>query len=195
MNTLLAMFPSFALNLVMGFLLIGFVYYPTARSRQEYIFTFFVFNLLIYFVAGLLRDVQMTIGFGFGLLAVFSTLHYRTSLLPMREATFLFICISVPFINQLFMATRITFAELLIINVFILVFIYVIDRRLGVNYLEERQVIYEKIDMIRPENYTLMLNDLRQRTGLDVQRWQLVEINFLRDVAIILIYYKPPKQS
>ncbi|MCB0129619.1 MAG: DUF4956 domain-containing protein, partial [Caldilineaceae bacterium] len=73
MSVLLELLPGLALNLVAATIIIGFIYYPTHRSKQDYVFTFFTFNILIYFVSTLLRDVQLTIGFGFGLLAVFST--------------------------------------------------------------------------------------------------------------------------
>jgi hypothetical protein len=193
-NTLTDLLPGFALNMVVGFIIIGFIYYPSHRSKHEFVFTYFVFNILIYFISGLLRDVQLTIGFGFGLLAVFSTLRYRTERMPIRETTFLFICISMPFINQLFLSTRISFGELAAINTFIVVAILVLDRRWGVHYEEERRVLYEKIDLIRPENYELLLDDLRQRTGLQVKRCVVDEINLMRDMATITIYYDPIKE-
>ena len=184
--------PGFLLNLAVGFIIIGFIYYPVRRSRREYVFTFFVFNILIYFISGLLRDVQLTLGFGFGLLAVFSVLRYRTEPVPLREATFLFVAISVPFINQLFMSTRISLGELAIINAFIVVALWVLDRGWGVRYEEERQVLYEKIALIKPEKYTELLEDLRVRTGLNVKRFEVNEINFMRDMARITIFYDPP---
>ena len=163
------------------------------RSRHQYVFTFFVFNILIYFISGLLRDVQLTLGFGFGLLAVFSVLRYRTEPLPMREATFLFAAISVPFINQLFMSTRISLGELVIVNAFIIVALWVLDRGWGVRYEEERRVLYEKIELIKPEKHAELLEDLRARTGLDVKRFEVNEINFMRDMARITIFFDPPQ--
>ncbi len=191
MSFLIDLLPGLLLNLTSGFIIIGFIYYPNQRSRPEYVFTFFVFNILIYFITGLLRDVQLTIGFGFGLLAVFSVLRYRTDRLPVREITFLFVCISLPFINQLFASTRISYVEMAIINLFIIVALFILDRRWGVLYEEERQVLYEKIDLIRPENHELLLADLRERTGLPVKRVEINEINLMRDTARITIYYDP----
>lgn len=194
MNELAELLPGLLMNLVVAMIIIGFIYYPGRRSKQEYVFTFFIFNILIYFISGLLRDVQLTIGFGFGLLAVFSILRYRTEQIPIREATFLFVSISMPFINQLFVSTRIAFAELVGINAFIVVAVWILDRRWGVNYEEERQVLYEKIDLIRPENYDALLQDLHDRTGLPIKRAVVNEINFMRDIARITIYYDPPEQ-
>ncbi|MEZ4661895.1 MAG: DUF4956 domain-containing protein [Caldilineaceae bacterium] len=184
--------PGLALTLIVEIIIIGLIYYPSSPSRREYIFTFFVFNLLIYFISGLLRDVQLTLGFGFGLLAVFSTLRYRTEQVPVREMTYLFISITIPFMNTLFMATRMTFAELVTVNAIIVAVILVLEQRWLIPTLESRLIRYEKIELVTPQNYHTMLDDLRLRTGLDIKRFEIQEIDFLRDTALVIIYYTTP---
>lgn len=190
MTALQDLLPGLLLNLVAAFVLVGFIYYPVRRSKAEFVFAYFIFFVTIYFITGLLRDVQLTLGMGFGLMAIFGVLRFQADRLPLREMVFLFLSISLPFINQLFVATRITFSELIILNIFILTLIYVLDRGWGVRYEEERQVLYEKIDLIRPENYEALLQDLRERTGLPIKHVLVNEINFMRDVAQITIYYE-----
>ena len=189
MSALAELLPGFALNLVVATIIIGFIYYPGHRSKRDYVFTFFSFNILIYFVSTLLRDVQLTIGFGFGLLAVFSTLRYRTEPIRVREMTYLFICITLPFMNSLFMATRITLGELAIINALIIVFILVLEKGWGVSYEGDKEILYERIELVRPENHDQMLEDLRRRTGLAVKRFEVGDIDFLRDTARVTIYF------
>ena len=190
MIALQELLPGLLLNLVAAFVLIGFIYYPVRRSKAEFVFAYFTFFIVIYFITGLLRDVQLTLGMGFGLMAIFSVLRFQAERLPLREMVFLFVSISLPFINQLFLATRITFSELIILNIFILAMIFVLDRGWGVRYEEERQILYEKIDLIRPENHEALLDDWRARTGLPIKRVLVNEINFMRDVAQITIYYE-----
>jgi hypothetical protein len=186
--------PGFALNMVVITIIVGFIYHPTHRHGPEYVFTFFSFSVLIYFVSLLLREVQLTIGFGFGLLAVFSTLRYRTMRIPIREMTYLFISITIPFMNTLFMATRITFPELAIVNGMIVVVIFLLEKQWGMHYEASKRVLYEKIDLVKPEHYQLLLEDLRRRTGLNIKRFEVEEIDFLRDTAELTIYYdeSPP---
>ena len=43
-------------------------------------------------------------------------LRYRTDMIPIREMTFLYVAITVPFMNSLFMATRVSFDELVLLN-------------------------------------------------------------------------------
>ncbi|MEM7126685.1 MAG: DUF4956 domain-containing protein [Chloroflexota bacterium] len=190
MSPLTPILTGFALNLVVAIVLIGFIYYPSNRAKKEYVFTFFSFNILIYFVSGLLRDVQSTLGLGFGLLAVFTILRYRTVRIPLKEMTYLFISITVPFINTLFMATRIAFNELMLINLIIIVLIFIVEKSWGVRYLSTKTVLYEKIDLIRPENHVQMLEDLSQRTGLEIDHFEINEIDFLRDTAEVTIYHQ-----
>ncbi len=72
--------------------------------------------------------------------------------------------------NTLFMATRITFSELMVINSLVIVaIICVLEKGWGVNYERDKQIVYEKIELVKPENYDLLLADLRQRTGLPGQ--------------------------
>ena len=184
--------PGLALTLIVEIIIVGLIYYPSSPSRREYIFTFFVFNLLIYFVSGLLRDVQLTLGFGFGLLAVFSTLRYRTEQVPVREMTYLFISITIPFMNTLFMATRMTFPELITVNAIIVAAVLVLEQKWLIPTLENRLIRYEKIELVTPRNYEAMLSDLCTRTGLDIKRFDIQEIDFLRDTALIIIYYTAP---
>ena len=184
--------PGLALTLIVEIIIVGLIYYPSSPSRREYIFTFFVFNLLIYFVSGLLRDVQLTLGFGFGLLAVFSTLRYRTEQVPVREMTYLFISITIPFMNTLFMATRMTFPELITVNAIIVAAVLVLEQKWLIPTLENRLIRYKKIELVTPRNHAAMLSDLRTRTGLDIKRFDIQEIDFLRDTALIIIYYTAP---
>ncbi len=189
MSVLSELLPGFVINLVAAILIIGFVYYPAHRSRRDYVFTFFVFNTLIYFIAGLLRDVQLTLGFGFGLLALFSILRYRTEQIQIKDMSYLFIAISLPFMNSLFLATRITYQELVIINAFVVGMVFFLEKGWGVNYEGERLVLYEKIDLVQPDREQELLEDLRRRTGLDIKRYEVVDVDYLRDTARIMIYY------
>lgn len=190
MNVLLELLPGFVLTLVTAVLIVGLVYYPNNRRNPEYAFTFISFSILLYFIISLLRDVQLSLGFGFGLLAVFSTLHYRSMNIPSKEMTYLFICITLPFMNTLFLLTRVTFTELLLINLFIFASVFVLEKLLGVPYFPNKRILYEKIELIKPEQRAALLEDLVNRTGLKIKWLEIDEIDFLRDTAEIKVYYE-----
>jgi hypothetical protein len=52
-----------------------------------------------------------------------------------------------------------------------------------------KQINYEKIENVRPENYQSLLADLRQRTGLNIHRADIKNVDFQNDTARLVIYY------
>ena len=194
MNLLTEVLSGFALTLATGIIVFGLGYAASRRSRPEYVFTFFTFSVMAYLVTSLLRDVQLTLGFSFGLLAVFTILRYRTEQIPIREMTYMYVSITLPFINSLFVATRISFTELALINGAIVLLLFVLEHAIWLRYTAARTVLYERIELIKPGNHVQLIADLRERTGLHVTRCEVQEIDFLRDTATLTICYElPPK--
>ena len=50
-------------------------------------------------------------------------------------------------------------------------------------------MIYENIENIKPENHHRLLEDLVARTGLDIYRFEIDTIDFLKDIAHIRVFY------
>ena len=189
MNLLTEVMPGFALTLVTGIVIFGVGYSASRRSRPEYFFTFLTFSVMAYLVTSLLRDVQLTLGFSFGLLAVFTIMRFRSENIPVREMTYLYLAIMMPFTNALFVATRIPFGDVLVINATLTLFVIAIDRILLSRFGSSQLVHYEKIDLIQSNNEQALLEDLSQRTGLRVKRYIVNEIDFLRDTALLTVYF------
>ena len=178
----------YAFNVLMAFILLKFIYRSDKKNRN-YAFTFYVFNTLIFFLCYLMNNVKLDLGFAFGLFAVFSILRYRTSAIPMKEITYLFLVIGIAVINAL-TTKKVSFVELLFTNAAILTVTYILERLWYKEGLTERIVEYEKIENIKPENSELMLADLRSRTGLDIREFEILQVDFVRDLARVRIYYK-----
>ena len=51
------------------------------------------------------------------------------------------------------------------------------------------------IELIKHERELDLLRDLRERTGLDIVRVEVGHIDFLRDTAMLKIYYEPLKDE
>ena len=92
---------GFILNFLAAFIIVRFVYYPRGRCNN-YVFTFLAFNTVIYFIMGLFTSIEISIGAGFGLFALFSILRYRTETVPIREMTYLFVMAALPILNSIF---------------------------------------------------------------------------------------------
>jgi len=85
-------------DVIVVFILIRFAYQKNQDS-PSYVFTFALFNVLIFFVVYLLSNASMSIGFAFGLFAVFAILRYRTKTIPIKEMTYLFLFITLGLAN------------------------------------------------------------------------------------------------
>jgi len=185
---LFKLFIRFLIDFSFTFVIIRVLYFA-ANRRKDYLFTFFVFNLLTFFICFLLRKVPMELGFALGLFAVFGILRYRTEPIPIKEMTYLFIVIGLAMINAL-ANKKISWAELMFVNSTILLVTLSFEKLWFNNEVQTKNIIYERIDLIKKESRLEMISDLRQRTGLDIVKVQIGKIDFLRDVASVTIFYK-----
>lgn len=184
---------KFSIDLIMVFILIRMIYYPI-HKKKDYLFTYFMFNILIFFLCILLNSVKLSIGFAFGLFAIFGVLRYRTEQLPIKEMTYLFLVISIGVINSL-ASKKISIAELAFTNMMILAITIMLERVWLTRHEEYKSITYEKIELIKPENHDKLLADLKERTGLNVERFEIRRIDFLRDTAQIRVYYFEDQQG
>lgn len=177
----------FAFNFIVAYIIIRWLYYPIHQNK-DYLFTYFLFNLIIFLLCYMMKNTQLEIGVAFGLFAVFSILRYRTLNVSVVDMAYLFVMISVGVINSL-SNENVSVAQVLAANVFIVIIIYVMEKVWLVKHAAEKVVEYEKIENIRPENQHKLIEDLKERTGLNVYRVEIGKVDFTRDVATIRIFY------
>jgi len=177
-------FYSIAIDLASVALIILLIYYPNYR-KMEYIFTYFMFNIIIFLLTFVLNEVKISMGAAFGLFAVFSMLRYRTEGISMKDMTYLFIFIGMGLIG----AINLEFHELGIIYGIIIVTTFLLDGMFVFRKVHSKLVRYENIELIKPESRQALIEDLRNRTGLDIKRISIDKVDFLRDTALINIYY------
>lgn len=180
-------------NVITALIIIRFIYYPKERKR-DYLFTFFVFNVIIFFVCYFLKSIVMNIGFAFGLFAIFSILRYRTETIPIREMTYHFLIISLGAVNGL-ANEGLWHPELIYIDLAFIVFLFILDSNIFFKEKLYQLIQYEKIELIKPENRELLMDDLRERTGLNIYAITINRINFLQDTAEICVYYRDDKHG
>ena len=184
---------KFTIDAVVLFVLIRMIYYPIHRKKEN-LFTYFVFNILIFFLCILMNDVKLSMGFGFGLFAVFSIIRYRTEQLSVKDMTYLFTVITVAVINAL-VSKKVSIAELLFTNGTIMGLVYVMEHLWLTRHEAMRFLIYEKIELIKPENKTRLFDDLRERLGITVSRIEIGRVNLLRDTAELRVFFFEDEQA
>lgn len=184
------LFLKLGTDLLFTLIIIRFIFYPIYREIN-YVFTTTIINVSVFLICFLLGSIKLKIGFAFGLFAVFSIIRYRTEQIPIRQMTYMFTVIIIAVLNALSNGS-LSYAELLLANSTILATIFLLEK----NFLHQREFVqtirYEKIDLIKPENYEQLLADLKTRTGLDVVRADVESINFLNDTAQLKVLYQSP---
>lgn len=183
----------FFLNLIFTIIIVRYIYYSNNR-RKEYLFTYILISISVFFLSYLLQNVDLQLGFALGLFALFGIIRYRTNPIPIKEMTYLFLVICVSVMNAL-SDKQISYVELLFANVMLMLITLVIEYFWSYRHESSKTIIYEKIDLIKPQNQKRFIEDLQKRTGLKINRVEIGRINFLRDTAEITIYYLWDKNS
>ena len=178
----------FALNMAVILILVRWLYYSTTK-RKDYLFTYILISALIFLLCYLLASVKLQIGFALGLFAIFGIIRYRTSSIPIKEMTYLFLVIGVSIINSL-ADTKTSVAEVLFTNFVIIAVTFCMEKIWLLKHELTKTVIYEKIDLIKPEKHLELMDDLKERTGIkNIKRIEIGKIDFLKDTCTIQIYF------
>jgi Domain of unknown function (DUF4956) len=186
-NIILEFGVRYALNLIVTFVLIRTFYYARHKNK-DFVFTFFLFNSVLFLICFLLSSTKIELGFSFGLFAIFSIFRYRTVTVPVREMGYFFLTVTVGIINALANLSD-TLLLLMVCNVIILVLTYILDGNLGLEHESFEEINYDRMDLIQPEKRLEMLQNLRERTGLMIHRVKFQKIDFAKNVVNLHAYY------
>ncbi|MDR3236162.1 MAG: DUF4956 domain-containing protein [Prevotellaceae bacterium] len=177
----------FSFNLLVCWSIIQFFYYRKSR-RKDYYFTFMSFSATIFLLLFLLQSIPMQIGFALGLFAIFGMIRYRTETVQIREMTYLFVIIGISVVNGL--AMEVPYVSVITANLLFVLMIWLLESNKFLKHTSTKIILYEKIALIKPEKYTELVTDLKERTGLDIHKVEVGHIDFLRDTAYLKVYYK-----
>lgn len=178
----------FVFNAVVTGAIVGFLYYPKCR-RRDYSFTFMLISISIFMMIFLLGSVKVKIGFALGLFAIFGIIRYRTESMPVREMTYLFVIIALSVINAL--SITFSWAELFATNLLFFFSVMVTEWSKWLRHVSTKTIKYDRIELITPEHRQELIADLTQRTGLNILKVEIGDLDFLKDMAIIRISYEP----
>lgn len=185
-------FIRFSFNIFIAFVIIKLIYHRDYKGN-DFVFTYFMFNTLIFFFAYILGNLDINMAFGFGLFAVFAILRYRTDPIPIKEMTYLFIVITIGVINAL-SGKQVVFIELLFANVTIVLLTFLLERHwvnnLPDNGLSSKTVVYNNMEMIKPENHQALIDELAEKTGLSIVSCKIGRLNFVENQVNVKLYYE-----
>lgn len=177
----------FLFNLSVVLLLVRYMYYNSTR-RKDYLFTYILISLVVFFMCYLLENIKLEIGFALGLFAIFAIIRYRTRQIPTREMTYLFLVIGISVINAL-SNTKVSILELIFTNLTLIIITYLMERVFLLKHEIRKIITYDKINLIPAGKRAELISDLQLRTGLVINRVEVGRIDFIRDTAQVTVYY------
>lgn len=179
---------AFIINLIAIMIIVRWLYYPKCK-RGEFFFTYILIAISTFMLIYVLGDVKLKAGIALGLFAMFSIIRYRTEQIAIREMTYLFTIIAVSAINGLTIS-ELSIGEVIIINVLFIAVIVICESKLLISHYSYKVIKYDNIGLITPDKREELIADLEKRTGLKVIKVEVGAIDFLKDAAIVKMYYK-----
>lgn len=187
LNAISQMAPRLLINLAALTMIVRVIYFCRGGKR-DFLFTFMMVGIVIFFLSFILNHIKLELGLALGLFAIFGIIRYRTTQIPIREMTYLFLVTGVSIINA--MASEIVGYKIVgIVNLIIIFVLFVLERYIVGRKVHTKEVVYEKIELISPDRRQEMIDDLNKRTGLEIVKIDIENIDFLKDIANITIYY------
>ncbi len=172
--------------------LLRFIYYPKYKHNDLF-FTLFIFNLIIFLICFLLNRIEMSLGAAFGLFAVFSMLRYRTEDLGIKDMTYLFLVIAIGLISAVAkLKNTADYYEFLFIgltNAMLLLVTYVFEKNLFFKREGVMLINYDKLDLVLPGKEQELISDLKNRTGISINRVKTGKIDFIKSQVQLKIYF------
>ncbi len=162
--------------------------YARLYKKDDHVFTYYLFNIVTFSMAFLLRKVSFELGFALGLFAVFGILRYRTEAIGLRDLTYLFISIGLAIINAS-ANKKISWAELALVDAVILGMIYVLELMPSGRRESSIPVLYDRLDLLDPPRRQELLSDLLARTGRKATRIEIDRVDLLRDTAQLTLFF------
>lgn len=197
-------FISFLIRFLLNFAVVGiisrFFYYPRSH-RRDYMFIFMIMAMSIFMLVTLMGENALNTGAALGLFAIFGIIRYRTEAIPIREMTYLFMLVAVSVVNALGKAeyhpksdiwegtslVTILFANLMFI---FLAWLFETSKLMSSNC--SKYIRYDNISLIAPDKREELKADIEKRTGLKIIRLEVGTVDFLKDSALVRIYYDEP---
>ncbi len=179
----------FVFNAIMAGSIILLVYRRNSNNK-DFSFTLFSFNMIIFALCTILNNVNLSIGSGFGLFAVFTMMRYRSEQLQIKDMTYLLILIGLGFVNAT-VSDIIGPIEIAFLNISTGLSLYVLEKTMFNHHLASQKIKYGDLELIKVENRPLLIEDLENKLGARIVKIQIISINFLDGSANLEVEYNP----
>ncbi len=176
------------INTVFQFILIRLVYYRYTK-KETYLFAFFLIGLIVFFISCLLNFIQIQMELAVGLVAIFTILRLRTRSITMKDMAYIFAVIGISVINALHLVAFPMLGRI-IINCLIILMALILEKFLMGKRCKSYRIIYENIDLLKPDKREELLSELSLIAGRKIIRFKIEEIDIKKKLAELTIFFR-----
>jgi hypothetical protein len=178
----------FTMNLSFLLILIQILYFRYSK-KEKFMFTFFLIGITVFFICAMLKNINIQIGMGFGLFAIFSILRFRTRNFSVKDMAYIFTTIGISVINSVNMQ-EVPIIGYLIINFIIVLSVFILEEHLKRNMFSKYSILYDNLELLKPGSNRKLIKDLSSRTGLNILWIKIRNIDLKRNIAELDVYFK-----
>ncbi len=191
----------FIINLIVVSVIARKFYFPHSR-RRDYTFIFILMAMSIFLLVSLMEGGGMQLGAAMGLFAIFGIMRFRTEAVPIREMTYLFMLIALSVINALAHADYhpkalywdgVGIVTILFVNIVFVIMAWIFENSKVMSQECSKIILYDNVNLIAPDKREELKADLEKRTGLKIKRLEIGLLDYLKDSAMIRIFYEDPE--
>lgn len=189
----------FIINLIVVTVIARNFYYPRSH-RRDYMFIFILMSMSIFLLVSLMEGGGMELGAAMGLFAIFGIMRFRTEAVPIREMTYLFMLIAVSVVNAVARGDYhpkadywdgVGLVTILFVNIVFICMAWLFERSMHSDECS-KIINYDNVKLVTPDKRDELVADLEKRVGVKITRIEVGTIDFLKDSAIIRIFYQDP---
>ena len=169
----------------MGVLIFG-LYYRRYRDR-ELATTASMFNIFAFAVLTILSSVEFSVAAGFGLFAILALFSLRSEQIEKIEIAYFFGAIAVAVICSV---VGTSLLMVFMITTFVILAAWVLDHPRMLKSAHGAKLTLDAIDPDILSDSAKKRQMLSDRLGVDVMTFQIVELNYVNDMARINVYYR-----
>ncbi len=174
------------LNVFAMVTLIFGLYYRRYRDK-ELATTASMFNVFAFAVLTILSSVQFSIAAGFGLFAILALFSLRSEAISKIEISYFFGSIGIAVICSV---QGTTLWLVVGIVTFVLLAAWALDHPRILKSVSSATVTLDRIDPHVLSDTERMRAELSSRLGVDVMTFQIVELNYINDLARLNVYFR-----
>lgn len=177
----------FGLNLlVVSFIVLAL--YRRRKPSRTYAVALIVGGELIYIVIALMVDLEISLGVGFGIFAIFSLLRFNTVAISLRDMTYLFAVFTLSLANALLLHFN-QWEEMFAINLAVLLTLMVLEFGRILPNRGSLLLVYDNMALLQPAKRAALWSDVRARSGVVPIRIEVEKLDQPAQLATLKVYY------